>query len=468
MAGHLAMPDGSPEAVVRWMSKGSKAMSKPGRIDRRSFLERTGWTAAAALAGAVLPERRAEAQSRPFGANERIRLAFVGTNGQGQFNLGLFLKEPYIEVPVVCDVDLTHAAAARKLTGDKAEVVQDYRTLLDRKDLDAFVICTPDHWHAIITIQACQAGKDVYVEKPMTLCVAEGRRMVQAAQKHARVVQLGTQQHSGEHYAEAAQIVQSGGLGKVFHVCTWHIADRWPGIEPPPAEDPPAGLNWDMWLGPRPKVPYDKMRCSGNHRFYWDYAGGQMTDIGTHHMETVQWFMNARAPLSAAAVGQKLMKQEPFNTPDTLTVLWEYPGWTLEFVNREVCGYNKEQSQFGIRFFGTDATMYIDRGGFEITPEKKRTAAKVVGTPGKENYMPETLSTSHIRNFLDCMRTRKKPNVDVETGQRATTVPHLGNIAYRTGRKIRWDADKEQIIDDPQANELLTRSYRGPYLLPEV
>jgi predicted dehydrogenase len=443
-------------------------MNRRNTIGRRQFLERSGLTAAAALAGAMLPKQRASAQSRPLAANERIRIAFVGTAGQGQFNLGLFLKEPHVEVPVVCDVDLTHAAAARRLTGDKAEVVQDYRTLLDRKDLDALVVCTPDHWHAIITIQACQAGKDVYVEKPMTLCVAEGRRMVQAAQKHGRVVQVGTQQHSGEHYAEAAELVQNGGLGRVFHVCTWYIDNRWPGVTPPPSDEPPKHLNWDLWVGPRLKVPYDRMRCSGNHRFYFDYAGGQMTDIGTHHMETVQMFMKARAPLSAVAAGQKLMKQEPFDTPDTLTALWEYPGWTLEFVNREASAYNKELSEFGILFYGTDATMYIDRGGFEITPERQRRAAKVVGTPRKQNYMPEMLSIRHIRNFLDCMRTRKAPAVDAETGQRATTVPHLANIAYRTGRKIRWDAEKEQIIDDPQANELLTRTYRPPYVLPEV
>jgi predicted dehydrogenase len=443
-------------------------MSRQNGINRRKFLERTGWTAAAAVTGAILPGRRAGAQSRPFGANERIRVAFVGTAGQGRFNLGLFLKQPQVEVPVVCDVDLTHAAAARKLTGDKAEVVQDYRTLLDRKDIDAFAVCTPDHWHAIITIGACQAGKDVYVEKPMTLCVAEGRRMVEAVRKYSRIVQLGTQQHSGEHYAEAAALVHSGGLGDVYHVYTWYLTNRWPGVEPPPVEQPPAHLNWDMWLGPRPKVPYDRMRCAGTHRFYFDYAGGQITDIGTHHMETVQWFMKAQAPLAVAVSGRKVMKQEPFDTPDTITALWDYPGWTLEFAVREAGAYNKELSQFGILFFGTDGTLYIDRGGFEVTPEKGHSVAKVVGTPRKENYMPETLSIRHIRNFLDCMRTRKKPNVDVETGQRATTVPHLANIAYRTGRRIRWDAEKEQIIDDPQAGELLSRSYRGPYVLPEV
>jgi myo-inositol 2-dehydrogenase / D-chiro-inositol 1-dehydrogenase len=437
------------------------------KLSRRGLLEQGG-RVAAGLAGATWLAGRVNAQLNPAGANERIRLAFVGTRGQGRFNLGLFLKQPEVEVPVVCDVSLPEAEAAAKLTDGRAKVVQDYRTLLDRKDIDGFVVCTPDHWHAIITIQACQAGKDVYVEKPMTLCVAEGRRMVEVVHKYKRVVQLGTQQHSGELYARAAEMVQKGGLGKVFHVYTWQVENRWPGIKPAPKEDPPKTLDWDLWLGPRPWVPYDRLRCSGAHRFFWDYAGGQMTDMGTHHMETIQWFMNARAPLSAVAAGQKLMKQEPFETPDTLNALWEYSGWTLEFKISEVDAYTRENSQNGILFHGTEGTLYIDRGGFEVTLPKDREPFQVVGTPRKNNYLPETLSLRHIRNFLDCVKSREKPNVDVETGQRATTVPHLGNIAYRTGRKVRWDADKEQIIDDPEASKLLTRTYRAPYVLPEL
>lgn len=442
-------------------------MQRRNEMKRRTFLARAGRASLGAAATHWMTTA-VNAQSRPAGANERIRLAFVGTRGQGRFNLGLFLKEPDVEVPVVCDVDLVEAEKARELTEGKAEVVQDYRRLLGRKDIDAFVVCTPDHWHAIITIQACQAGKDVYVEKPMTLCVAEGRRMIEAVRKHNRVVQVGTQQRSGEHYAEAARLVQSGGLGKVFHVFTWYVDNRWPGVGPPPREQTPATLDWDMWLGPRPLVPYDRSRCSGSHRFYWDYAGGQMTDIGTHHMETIHWFMNVRAPLSAVAIGQKSMKNEPFETPDTLNALWEYPGWTLEFAIREANAYTKEGSMYGILFHGSEATLYIDRSGFELTPEKGKKPVQVVGAPRKRNYLPEVLSIRHIRNFLDCMRTRRKPNTDVEAGHQATTVTHLGNISYRAGRKIRWDADREQIIDDPEANELLTRTYRPPYLLPEA
>jgi predicted dehydrogenase len=193
-----------------------------------------------------------------------------------------------------------------------------------------------------------------------------------------------------------------------------------------------------------------------------------MTDMGTHHMETIQWFMGAEAPLSAVAAGGKLMEREPFETPDTLRALWEYPGWTLEFGIREASGYNRERSLFGILFHGTGGTLYIDRAGFEITPDRGKAPAMVVGTPRDPNYMPETLSRRHIQNFLTCMRTRELPRADVEIGHRATTVCHLGNIAYRTGRKIRWDSRREQILDDAEAGKLLVRDYRAPYLLPEL
>lgn len=442
-------------------------MSGQRKINRRELLEQAR-KAAVGVAGASLLARSAMASDKPLGANDRIRVAFVGTAGQGQFDLRIFLKEQNVEVPVVCDVNQLNAGAARKVADDEPEVIEDYRKILDRKDVDAVCIATPDHWHAIITIAACQAGKDVYVEKPMTLCVAEGRRMVEAARKHNRIVQVGTQQHSGEHYAQAREVVQSGALGKVHHVRAWNLGNRWPGLKKPPHEEVPKTLNYDMWLGPRPKVPYDSVRCSGRHRYFWDYAGGTVTDWGTHHMETVQWVMNARAPLSATAAGGKLGIDDYRDVPDTLNVLWEYPGWTLEYTLREASAFNKEGSGYGIVFHGTKAALYLDRSGYELMPEGGETPATVVGTPRKDNFLPQVLSVRHIRNFLECMVSRKLPVVDVEVGQRATTVPHLGNIAYRTGHKIRWDAEKEQILDDKEASALLTREYRAPYVLPEV
>ncbi len=444
-------------------------MAERHGINRRQFLASTG-QATAGLAGTALMARARPASGAVLGANERLRFAFIGVAGQGTFNLTTLLKEPNVEVPVICDVHLDRGAAARKHTEDKAELVQDYRRVLDRKDIDGVFIATPDHWHAIITIQACQAGKDVYTEKPMTHVVAEGRRVIEAARKHKRVVQVGTQQRSGETYAQAAELIQSGGLGRVSHVRTWNTVNRTPGVRKPENEPIPPALNWDLWLGPAPLRPYDSVRCSGAHRFFWDYAGGHVTDLGVHQLGTIQWLMNASAPLSAVAVGGKFAVEpwDYFDVPDTLNVLWEYPGWTCEFAIRDGSAYFPEGTRWGIIVHGTKGAMFVDRGGFQIMPDGDRMAPKTVGTPRKSGDMPALLSAKHIRNFLDCMRTRKEPNSNPEEGHRATLAPHLGNIAYRVGRKIHWDVEKERIVDDPQACAMLTKTYRAPYVLPEV
>jgi predicted dehydrogenase len=444
-------------------------MATSNGINRRDFLRSTREATVGLASAALLAEAR-PASGAVLGANDRLRFAFIGVAGQGSFNLGTLLKEPNVEVPVVCDVHLDRAAAARKLTGGRAEVVQDYRRVLDRKDIDGVFIATPDHWHSIITIQACQAGKDVYVEKPLSHVVVEGRRVVDAARKHRRVVQVGTQQRSGEHYAQAAVLIQSGGIGRVSHVRTWNTVNRTPGVRRPEGESVPKALNWDLWLGPAPMRPYDSVRCSGQHRFFWDYAGGVVTDLGVHQLGTIQWLMNARAPLSAVAVGGKFAVEpwDYWETPDTLNVLYEYPGWTCEFAIRDGSAYFPEGTRWGIVFHGTKAAMFIDRGGFEIMPDGKRTMAKVVGTPRKSGDMPVRLSAQHIRNFLDCVRSRKQPAAHPEDGHRATTTPLLGNIAFKVGRKIHWDAEREQIPNDSQANAMLSKVYRAPYVLPEV
>jgi predicted dehydrogenase len=444
-------------------------MAKSNGVSRREFLLSTG-QATAGMAGAALLAEGGPASGSVLGANERLRFAFIGVRGQGTFNLTLLLKEPNVEVPVICDVNLDHAAAARKVAGDKAEVVQDYRRVLERKDIDGVFIATPDHWHAIITIQACQAGKDVYTEKPMTHVVAEGRRMIDAARKHRCVVQVGTQQQSGEYYAQARELILSGGLGKVSHVRSWNTINRTPGVRKPENEQIPKALNWDLWLGPAPMRAYDSVRCSGSHRYFWDYAGGDLTDLGTHQLGTIQYLMNVKAPLSAVSVGGKFAVEpwDYFEAPDTQNVLYEYPGWTCEFVIRHGSAYFPEGTRWGTIVHGTKGAMFIDRGGFQIIPDGDRMPAKTVGTPRKSGDMPTQLSAKHIRNFLDCMRSRKEPAANPEFGHQATTTPHLGNIAYRVGRKIRWDAEKEQIIDDPQANAMLSKPYRAPYVLPEV
>ena len=444
-------------------------MAAANDINRREFLSSTGH-ATAGLAGAAWAAQANVASGGVLGANERPRFAFIGVSGQGKFNLKTLLKEPNIDVPVLCDANLDRAADARKLTEGKGELAQDYRKVLDRKDIDGVFIATPDHWHTLIAIHACQAGKDVYVEKPMTHVVAEGRRLIDAARKHKRVVQVGTQQRSGENYARAAALIQSGGLGRVSHVRSWNAANRTPGVRRPENQQVPKALNWDLWLGPAPMRPYDSVRCSGNHRFFWDYAGGRLTDLGVHQMGTIQWLMGVKAPLSATAVGGKFAVEpwDYWDTPDTLNVLYEYPGWTCEFVVRDGSSYAPEGARWGIVFHGTSATMFLDRGGYQIIPEGDRVPAKVVGTPRKSGDMPTKLSAAHIGDFLSCMRTRKQPVAHPDDGNQASTAPHLGNIAFRVGRKIRWDAEKERIIGDDQANAMLTKTYRARYLLPEV
>lgn len=401
--------------------------------------------------------------------NERLRVGFIGCAGQGQFNLRMFMEQREVDIVAVCDVDRKRAAEAQAVTDCRSEVVEDYRRVLDRPDVDVVVINTPDHWHAIPTIEACQTGKDVYVEKPMTHRIAEGRRMVEAARRYDRVVQCGTQQRSGEHYAEVREIVRSGVLGHICHVRVWNLGNRWPGIRHPGHQAVPATFKWDLWLGPAPWREYDPVRASGLHRFYWDYAGGTVCDWGTHHMDTIQWIMDVTAPRSVVAVGGDLGGlEEPFETPNTLNAIWEYDGWTLAYEIREASHYAGRQSFYGIVFHGTDAALLLDRSGYEIIPEGDRAAAKTVGTPGVDNFMPEPLTRRHVRNFLDCVVSRERPVSDVEIGHRSTTVPHLANISYKVGRRIRWDADSERVIDDPEANALLTKEYRAPYVLPDV
>ena len=448
-------------------SEGERGAGPRKGLKRREFMGRVATGVGAAGLVGSLPS--IALGTRRAGANDTISMGFIGVGGRGRNQLKVFLKHPDVRVAVVCDVNQRNGEGARKLTDGKADLVADYRRVLERKDIDAVAILTPDHWHAIPTIEACKAGKDVYVEKPMTLCIAEGRRMVQAAHKYQRVVQVGTQQASGLHYHQAAEFVQSGKLGKISYVEAWNVGNRFPGWGHPPDEDPPPYLDWDFWLGPRPKVPYNSFRGSPGFRHFWDYSGGYLTDWGTHHMESVQRIMNVTAPKSVCASGGKWVIDDISELPDTLSVLWEYEGWTLEYRNRQANAFNLDGgSGYGIRFHGKDGTLYIDRRGFEVFPEGDRIEPLTVGEPKKDNFLPRFLDTLHTRNFLDCVKSREKPVADVEIGQRATSVSHLGNIAYRIGRKIFWDAEKEEIIGDAQANRLVSREYRAPYKLPEV
>jgi len=412
------------------------------------------------------------AAGRAVGANDRVRVGLIGCGGRGRYVAGLMREAPGVEYVAAADVYLPNAERVQQWAGPNARAFQDFRRLLELKDVDAVHVATPDHWHAIPTVLACQAGKDVYVEKPLAHNVREGRAMVNAARRYNRIVQAGTQHRSSPHFREVEQIVQSGTLGKVNWVRVWNYANWFPqGIGREPDADPPAGLDWDFYLGPAPYVPYNRKRFLVTYRWFWDYSGGYITDFGTHRLDTVHQVMGVTAPNTAAASGGRFTLRDAGEIPDVLQVTYEYPGFVMSYESCLLNGhgvggrtpdmkyYNAkgaEDRPNGMAFYGTNGALYADRIGYEIYPEPK--------SPLERKQMNTTDATRlHAANFIDCVRSRNKPNAEVEIGHRSTTVAHLGNIAFKTGRKLHWNAGTEEFTDDGEASKLLARVARKPW-----
>lgn len=425
---------------------------------RRTFLGRAAGAGATAFLGA-------RAYGRVLGANERVTMAIVGCGGRGRF-VTQRLLEHKADVSFVCDPDANQIAKAQSLLPAKVEADKDFRKAIERKEVDAVLVATPDHWHALPFIHAVQAGKDVYLEKPTAYSVAESRAMVEAAKKTTCVVQIGTQQKSGEHYRRAVEQIKNGDLGVVSRARFWNVFNntqqtgggRAGGIGNPPDGPPPAGVDYDLWLGPAPARPFNPNRFHWNYVYFWDYAGGMMSGWGVHHIDIVHWALGVDAPLSVAAVGGTYVLEDNRETPDTLDALFEYPGFTLHGSMYHGNARPIEGRDYGVAFYGTRGTLVIDRAGYEVWPEGDRTQA--VRSPGSEQ------DRSHARNFLDAVKSRQQPFADLETGHRASIPSMLANIAFRMGRKLSWDAAKERFIGDSEADENLAREYRRPWVLP--
>jgi predicted dehydrogenase len=447
-------------------------------MKRRTFLATPAVTAAAA---------------RINTPGDKIGVALIGCGGMGRADLIDFQKQPEVEIRAVCDVFRPNAQTAAKLvTGKPPELVSDYRRLLDRKDIDVVIVATPDHWHPLITIQACAAGKDVYVEKPISHNVREGRLMVESARRHNRVVQVGIQQRSGAHFQRAVQAVQEGRIGKVHFAQCWNhnYSSSNKGMGNPPDAPVPDGLDWDLWLGPAPKIPYNPSRR--NFRAFWDYAGGELTNWCVHLIDIVHWACQVDAPLSVTSSGGRWFYQDARDCADTQEVIWEYPGNLLVRYSTMVhnsYGPNghpghKSFGSYGVLLQGTKGTLFIDRAGYELIPQMAAHVEKA-SAGSRDAYddlvgfgqfytglaTPERGATSfqhqpHVRNFLDCLKTREKPVGDIETGHRGTATCLIGNIALRTGEKLQWDAAAEKFTNSEKANALLRREYRQPWTLP--
>ncbi len=420
---------------------------------RRQFLRTASVASAGALVG--LPAR---AYGRILGANDRISVGVIGVGGMARTHLRNLIQEPDVNVAAVCDVFGPNLAQATGIAPE-AEPYVDLRAVLDRSDIDAVVIGTPDHWHAWPTIAACQAGKDVYVEKPSSVTVREGRKMVEAARAHSRIVQVGTQQRAAGLYQRVVEIVQSGMLGRINWVQTWNASNSDPaGNGRPPDEDPPADLNWDLWLGPAALRPYNVNRFRHFRRF-WDYAGGMMTDWGVHHLDIVFWAMGQVHPVAVSSSGGIFHFDDNRETPDTQLTSYEYPGYLVTYE----CRYNSQQGplgkSYGILFYGSAASLFVDRDELRVIPEKD-SGIEPFSEQGNGNAHRE-----HVRNFLDCLKSRQTPICDIETGHDSSAIAMLGNIAYRTGRRILWDGTQERILNDPDADALLDFTYRAPWAI---
>jgi predicted dehydrogenase len=439
---------------------------------RRDFL---GTTAAATAASWLGAQTYAQDSSAKPGPNETINIGLIGCGGEGRAVAAAHALCQGARIVAVCDLHAGHRASAREqFGGDKVLTCHDYRKLLDNKDIDAVIVGTNGHWHVLPTIHACQGGKDVYVEKPLGTSIGEGRAAVRAARKYNRVVQIGTQQRSWPHYAQAVEAIQAGKLGEISEVKVWDFDYMYPGFGHPPDGEPPQELDWDFWLGPAPKVPYNPNRYA-HHYWFFDYAGAWQVDWAVHHYDIVLWALGHPAPLAATAMGGfKCFEPTNCQWPDTFSGVVEFApgpvakkGFFLQYSFRGGC--RKEQRSHGKCFYGSEASMILDRSGYTIYAEARggRKLGEEIESGRNEftgNVHIESLK-AHAEVFLDCIRTRKKSPADVEIGHGSTNPGHLMNIAWKTGRQIRWDNQREQVIDDPEANALVTKPYREPWKL---
>jgi predicted dehydrogenase len=430
--------------------------------------------------------------SRILGANDRVGMGYIGLGNRGDQVHDAFLEHGDAQTAAVCDLrDDYLDFAVRKSRATPARY-KDYKKLLEDRNVDAVVIATPDHWHALMFIDACNAAKDVYVEKPLSLTVVEGRHMVETAERTKRVVQVGTNRRSWKTYREAAEFVRGGGLGHVTAARCFHVKNEWPnGLGSTPPGPPPSEQEWDQWLGPAPKVPYDPNRMFYNFRWFYNYSGGQLTNFGVHYLDVIRWFIGQDSPRAVAAIGgQYAGIRDNREIPDTLQVLWEFDKTLVVFeqYNANAAAGNAPNSEIELR--GTKGTMYIRNTSWEVVPEKISDGfvgydhGKAYGNPvdrsnggaadkvrkpeieAKSVKGPNSSDTmAHARNFLDCLKTRGKCNADIVTGHLSTSATLIGNIAHKTRNMLEWDARAERFPNNASANRYLSYQYRAPYRL---
>ncbi|HTI49917.1 MAG TPA: Gfo/Idh/MocA family oxidoreductase [Planctomycetaceae bacterium] len=423
-------------------------------LNRREFLGSSAMNAAGMAAGVVGWAGVAATGAEP---SERVRVGVIGIRNQGKVLATRLAGLPDVEVAALCDVD----AGLLPVAGRAVEAVQgklpryeaDFRRLLDDKAIDAVVIATPDHWHALMTILACQAGKDVYVEKPVSHALSEGTAMRVAARASSRVVQAGLQQRSGSHFQSAIEYVRSGRLGAVHLAKAWTVHQR-KSIGMRKDAPPPEGVDYDFWLGPAAHRPFNPNRFHYNWHWFWEYGTGELGNWGVHLLDIARWGLQVDYPTQVAAPGGKHYFHDDQETPDTLHVNFAYPRSTITWEHRLWSSHGQEGRSAACAFYGDQGTLIVDRGGWKVYGQRESLTA----SPGE-------LLEPHLRNFIDCVKSRRTPACDLETGIVSSALCHLGNIACRVGRTITVETATGEILHDAAARSLAGGEYRSPWKL---
>lgn len=440
-------------------------------MNRRSFLQKSAISAA----GLGLSPLFGGAYQSVYGqtaASNKVKVALIGCRSMGFSNLSKFLEYPEVECVALCDIDdewlNKRAADVEKKTGKKVpHLYKDWRHVIDNKDIDAVIIGTPDHWHCLPTIFACQAGKDVYVEKPLSNTIEECNLMEKAARKYNRVVQVGQWQRSDPHWDEAANYLKTGNIGRIRTVKVWAYQDGKPTL-PVVADSPvPAGVDYDMWLGPAPKRPFNIYRFHYNFRFFWDYAGGLMSDWGVHLLDYALEGMGADLPSRVFSGGGKFAyPDDAMETPDTLMATYAYKDFNI--IWDHACGINHGpfDKKEGLAFFGENGTLVLTRAGWEVIPVVAGKEARMEAVPFKKGEGKGLYN--HVGNFLSCIKSRELPKADIAIGARVAKMSHLANISCRLQREVRWDDANSMFIGDNEATALSKAYYRAPWELPKL
>lgn len=441
--------------------------------NRRSFLQQSSALAGGALLLSAFDSHPFSIFRRPGAPSDQINVGAIGLNGMGWADLTAAIKLPGVHVTALCDIDKNvldrrmKELSKMQVDTSKVKTYGDYRKLLEQKDIDVVIIGTPDHWHALIMMEACQAGKDVYVEKPVGNSIGECRAMVAAQQKYNRVVQAGQWQRSQQHFKNAVDFVQSGQLGNIRTVKVW-CYQGWmkPGPVVPDSA-PPSGVDYAMWLGPAATRPFNSSRFHFNFRWFWDYAGGLMTDWGVHLLDYGLLGMKADVPKSIAALGGQFAYPDLYEeTPDTLTTLYEFEGFNLVWDHAMGIDNGSYGRDHGIAYIGNNGTLVLSRGGWEVIEEKQ--SKQKVSRPFEK--VSDNGLDKHMANFMDVVRSRKMEDLhcSIQEGAHVATVAQMGNISLRSGQRLVWDKAAGKFSDEKINREYLMKEYHNGYKLPGV